>query len=108
MMVKKDSHNSPAKYKSPVGWRQQRRNIILNNEMTKFTRAFKENFITLIISAMGLVAALSWNDAIKSAIAALFPTESDVVYKFYVAVSVTIMAVVITYFLSRIKTNGKA
>ena len=57
---------------------------------------------------MGLVAALSWNDAIKAAITALFPAESDVIYKFYVAITVTIMAVVITYLLSRIKTNGKA
>ena len=88
-------------------WKERRRRLIINNEVSKFTKAFKENFITLIVSAMGLVAALSWNDAIKSAIAALFPTESDVVYKFYVAVTVTIIAVVITYFLSRIKTNGK-
>ena len=88
-------------------WKEKRRRIIINNEVSKFTKAFRENFITLIISAMGLVAALSWNDAIKSAIAALFPAESDVIYKFYVAVTVTIMAVVITYFLSRIKTNGK-
>lgn len=89
-------------------WKDKRRRIILNNEVSKFTRAFKENFITLIVSAMGLVAALSWNDAIKSAIATLFPNESDVIYKFYVAISVTIIAVIITYFLSRIKTNGKS
>jgi hypothetical protein len=103
-MVEKNSSNTKKdKIKS---WRHQRRSIIINNEVSKFTKAFKENFITLIVSALGLVAALSWNDAIKTAIATLFP-ESDLLYKFYVAVVVTTMAVIITYFLSRIKTNGK-
>jgi C4-dicarboxylate transporter len=95
-------------FPKPVNWKHQKRRIILNNEVSKFTKAFRENFITLIVSALGLVAALSWNDAIKTAIATLFPSESDLIYKFYVAVTVTIMAVVITYFLSRIKTNGKS
>ena len=105
-MVKKDVSGS--KEKDKLHWREQKRSIILNNEVSKFKKAFKENFITLIVSALGLVAALSWNDAIKSAIDTLFPSESDIVYKFYVAIIVTVLAVVITYFLSRIKTNGKS
>jgi hypothetical protein len=103
MLVKK----GVSKSSKPASWKQQKRSIILNNEVSKFKKAFKENFITLIISALGLVSALSWNDAIKTAIATLFP-ESDLAYKFYVAVVVTTMAVIITYFLSRIKTNGKS
>ncbi len=88
-----------------VNWKKQRRNLIINYEVSKFTKAFRGNFITLIISALGLVSALSWNDAIKSAINTLFPSNSDLIYKFYVAVIVTIISVVITYFLSRIKPN---
>ncbi|MBN2203294.1 MAG: hypothetical protein JW700_03880 [Candidatus Aenigmarchaeota archaeon] len=106
-MIIKNDQKAKENYKRHVDWKQRSRNITINNEIIKFTKAFRENFITLIISAMGLVAALSWNDAIKSAIAALFPAESDLIYKFYVAITVTVMAVVITYFLSRIKTNGK-
>lgn len=87
----------------PADWKQQKRNIILNNEVSKFTKAFRENFVTLIISALGLVAALSWNDAIKTTIDTLFPTEKNVIYKFYVASIVTVISVVITYFLSRMK-----
>ena len=86
-------------------WKDQKRRMILNDEFSKFKKAFRNNFVTLIVSALGLVAALSWNDAIKSAIAALFPSEKDLIYKFYVAVAVTIIAVVITYFLSRIKKD---
>ncbi|MEM5778438.1 MAG: DUF5654 family protein [Candidatus Aenigmatarchaeota archaeon] len=84
-------------------WKKVKRNLIINHEILKFTKAFRENFATLIISALGFVAALSWNDAIKSAITTLFPAESDLIYKFYVAVIVTIISVVITYFISKLK-----
>jgi len=87
----------------PVNWKQQKRNLIINHEVSKFTKAFRENFATLIISALGLVAALSWNDAIKSAINTFFPAESGLIYKFYVAITVTAISVIITYFISKLK-----
>ena len=87
----------------PNEWKIQKRKMIINHEVSKFTKAFRENFATLIISALGLVAALSWNDAIKSAIDTLFPSTSNIIYKFYVAIVVTLISVVITYFISKIK-----
>ena len=87
----------------PKDWRHQKRSLIINHEVSKFTKAFRENFATLIISALGLVAALSWNDAIKSAIDTLFPTVGNLIYKFYVAIIVTVISVVITYFISKVK-----
>jgi hypothetical protein len=95
--------NSIKKSSKKTSWKEQRRRMIINNEFSNLRKRFRENFITLIISAFGLVAALSWNDAIKSAIATLFPEGSDLVYKFYVAMTVTVIAVLMTYFLSRIK-----
>jgi hypothetical protein len=89
----------------PLDWRSRKRTMILNSEVSKFTKAFKENFATLIISALGVVAALSWNDAIKAAIDAFFPSTGNLVYKFYVAIMVTVLSVIITYFLSRIKNK---
>ena len=87
----------------PNEWKQQKRSLIINHEVSKFTKAFRENFATLIISALGLVAALSWNDAIKTSIDTLFPSVGNVIYKYYVAIIVTIISVVITYFISKIK-----
>jgi hypothetical protein len=87
----------------PNDWKNHKRRMIINHEVSKFTKAFRENFATLIISALGLVAALSWNDAIKSAIDTLFPSVGNVIYKFYVAITVTIISVVITYFISKLK-----
>jgi len=87
-------------------WRQQRRSMIINHDVSKFTRAFRENFATLIISALGLVAALSWNDALKTTIDTLFPSVGNIVYKFYVAIIVTVVSVIITYFISKIKPKN--
>jgi hypothetical protein len=88
-----------------MNWKFQKRGMVINHEVKKFTLAFRENFATLIISALGVVAALSWNDAIKSAITTLFPEGSELFYKFYVAVIVTVISVFITYFFSRMKPS---
>ena len=77
--------------KRPLTWKKQKRDIVINNSAT------------LIMSALGLVAALSWNDAIKSSITTLFPSESDLIYKFYVAIVVTVLSVIITYLFSKVK-----
>ncbi len=95
--------NSIKKTSKKASWKTHRRRMIINNEFSDLTKRFRENFITLIVSAFGLVSALSWNDAIKSAIKTMFPEGSDLVYKFFVAVAVTIIAVLMTYFLSRVK-----
>jgi hypothetical protein len=85
-------------------WKLHRRSMIFNHEIQTFTKTFKENFVTLIVSALGLVAALSWNDAIKAWIDTLFP-EKTVAYKFYVALMVTVLSITFTYFLSKLKKS---
>jgi hypothetical protein len=55
-----------------------------------------------IIGAFGLVAALAWNDAIKSLINHLFPLDKDSVpAKFIYAIIITIIVVAATIFLVR-------
>ena len=79
--------------------------MIINGEVSNFTKTFRNNFTTLLISALGLVAALSWNEAIKEAVITLIPGEKTVVYKFYIAITITIISVTFTYFLSKLKTQ---
>jgi hypothetical protein len=86
-----------------MGWKNQRRGLFINHEVKNFTKTFRESFTTLIISALGLVAALSWNDAIKTTIDTLFPDKSNLIYKFYIAAVVTVVSIVITYFMSKLK-----
>lgn len=77
--------------------------MVINHEIIRFTKAFKENFATLIMSAFGFVAALSWNELIKEAISTLVPTQKTLVAKAYTALIVTLFSITIVYFLSRLK-----
>jgi len=87
------------------GWRKKSRSMILNGEVSNFTKTFKNNFTTLLIFALGLLAALTWQEAIKEAVLELIPGENTVIYKFYIAITVTLISVTFTYFLSKFKTK---
>jgi hypothetical protein len=66
-----------------------------------------ETFAALITAAFGLVAAVAWNETIKSLVAMIFPNEDDTIWGNLVyAIIVTILAVVMTFWISR--SLGKA
>ncbi len=77
-------------------------------------RVFHQEVITQLLalstSSFGLVAALAWNDAIqnlvKQYIDRFFPASSGIISRFAYAVIVTILAVTITYQLSRLGTQA--
>ena len=86
-------------------WRAHSRRLTINHEVSKFTKTFKDSFVTLIISALGLVVALSWNNFWNAWISSL-TIENTVPYKFLIALMMTAIAVVFTYFLSRLKSSS--
>ncbi|MBI4010430.1 MAG: hypothetical protein HY361_04580 [Candidatus Aenigmarchaeota archaeon] len=86
-------------------WKEQSRNISVTREFKQFTESFRENFITLIVSAMGLVVALSWNDFWRAWVTTL-TVEDTLSYKLVIAVLMTLLAVVLTYVFSKFKSNG--
>ena len=55
--------------------------------------------LTSIVSALGFVLALFWNDAVKSAIEQIIPAGDTLTAKFIAAVIVTAAVVVIIYIL---------
>lgn len=84
-----------------------------NDEMTaaekkSFKKELFEQMLTLSTAAFGLVAALAWNEAIKSFvdqfIQPYFPSTA-IYYKFFYAILITILAVFITYQLSQIRAR---
>lgn len=87
-------------------WREQSRTISVGHEFTKFTRSFKDNFFTLMISAMGLVVALSWNNFWTEWVRTL-TIENTLTYRLAIAVLMTLLAVVLTYIFSRFKGDGR-
>ncbi len=77
-------------------------------EKKSFKKELLEQMLTLSTAAFGLVAALAWNEAIKTFvdqfIQPYFP-DTAIYYKFFYAIIVTLLAVIITYQLSQIRSK---
>lgn len=67
-----------------------------------------ETFAALITAAFGLVAALAWNETIKDLVTLIFPNEDDTIWGNLVyAIIVTILAVIMTYWISKTLSKAK-
>lgn len=71
-------------------------------EMGEVKREFKEKTITLILGGFGLVAALAWNEAIKSLFETLFKKSNELIGKFIYAIIVTVIVVIVSMRLKKI------
>ncbi|MBI2020769.1 hypothetical protein HYS94_05170 [Candidatus Daviesbacteria bacterium] len=84
----------------------------ISQKERSFRRELVEQLITLSSSGFGLVAALAWNEAIqtfvKEYIQRFYPDQSGVISKFLYALIITILAVLITYQLSRLASRFSA
>lgn len=61
-----------------------------------------QSMIALSSAALGLVAALAWNDAIKESIKRLLGGDDSLTSKYTYAVLATLLAVVVVLTLARI------
>ncbi len=63
----------------------------------------REKTTGYIVTALGLVAGLAWNDAISSAIKIFFPLDTNgIIAKFVYAIIITIAIVIISNSLLRV------
>ena len=68
----------------------------------RFTNIFEDRVKTLIVSAFGFVAALSWNDAVRSLINAYIPQDQNAwPYLFLNAIVVTIVVAIVIIVISK-------
>ncbi len=77
----------------------------------EFKKELLKQMITLSTSAFGVVAALAWNDAIQSFVKEYidkyFSAGSGIMSRFIYAIIITVVAVLVTYELTRmIKDKG--
>ena len=74
------------------------------------TRATIQSMITLASAALGLVCALAWNDAIKSAMKSILGEDDSIAGLFTYAILATIIAVVVLLGLAKAsaKVGGEA
>ncbi|MDO8481607.1 MAG: DUF5654 family protein [bacterium] len=76
--------------------------------MNEIKDGLRNNILTYIGGAFGLVAGLAWNDAIKELIQYMFPLTTDTLTaKFIYAGLITIVVVVIITYLERIFKSDK-
>ena len=74
-------------------------------EIGEVKREFKEKTVTLILGGFGLVAALAWNEAIKSLFETFFKKSNAILGKFLYAIIVTVIVVIVSMRLKKI--SGK-
>lgn len=74
------------------------------------TKMVLQSMIALSSAALGLVAALAWNDAIKETIKLLLGGNDSLTSKYIYAIFATVLAVVVVLVLARIaaKIGGEA
>ena len=77
--------------------------------ISKQTRKeIKKETMGYMAGALGLVAGLAWNDAIKSLIEFFFPfSKSTLFVKFFYAVIITIIVVLIGKYILSPREEGK-
>ena len=68
----------------------------IRNEIKKINEEIKEKTLTFILGGFGLVAALAWNEAIKTLFETFFPKENALIGKFIYAIIVTIIVVLVS------------
>lgn len=79
--------------------------------MTKeTTKVVLQSMIALSSAALGLVAALAWNDAIKESIKRMLGGDESLASKYTYAVLATVIAVTVVLSLARLaaKLGGEA
>jgi len=83
---------------------EEKEEKLTKKEEEKLHVYFVEKVVTLMTGAMGLVAALAWNDAIRKLFERVFGTQGsgDITAMFIYAAIVTTAVVVVTYRLTRI------
>ena len=75
----------------------------------KFHHELLQQLVTLSTSGFGLVAALAWNEAIQTfvqnVIESRFPNQFGILSKLIYAIIITVLAVVITFQLSKLASH---
>jgi len=66
-----------------------------------------DKIAALVTAAFGLVAALAWNDAIKTIFKEIFGEQSTIGPMLLYAIVVTIIAVILTIIVARAVSNAK-
>lgn len=68
-------------------------------------RKFVEQMITFFTAAVGVMAALTWNEAVQALFKAWFPYGDGIRERFLLAIIITLIAVILTTLFASIITE---
>ena len=75
----------------------------MENNQSNLKQEVKKQTFGYILTALGLVAGLAWNEAISSFIKAIFPLDQNgVMPKFIYAIVITIVVIMVSKALLRV------
>ena len=74
----------------------------IKNGIKETKQELKEKTITLILGGFGLVAALAWNEAIKSLFETFFEKSNALIGKFIYAIIITFIIVILSMQLKKV------
>jgi hypothetical protein len=79
----------------------------IKKESTVIRQEVRERTIGYVTAALGMVAGLAWNEAIKEFIGVFFPMGSNsILAKFIYAAFITGVVVVLTIYLTKVLKGG--
>lgn len=78
----------------------------IKNGFNEAKKEFREKTATLILGGFGLVAALAWNEAIKTLFETILPRNSELIGKFLYAFIVTAILAIISMNLRKISESN--
>lgn len=80
----------------------------LTSRFRSFTAEITTQLLALATSALGLVAALAWNDAVQAVFKEYFPSARGITAKFLYAAAVSLLIIVVTINLTRLANYAKS
>ena len=86
---------------------EKRRKEKAIKELRKLQREMIDKFSTLITTAFGFVVAFAWNGAVQSIFRNVFGITNEVVPSVIYAIAVTVIAVIVIIWISRLARRYK-
>lgn len=76
------------------------------SRLANFRIELKQQIFKYILAAIGLIAGLAWNDAIKASIEYLFPVSASSVFaKILYALLITLLVVIFSVYMASVLEN---
>ena len=81
---------------------QKTKEIIKGSYQKDLRRQLRKQVSTYLMAALGFVAGLAWNEAIKGVIDRIFPFSGNgIIAKFVYAILVTILVILFAFYIAK-------